>query len=172
MNNFTLREAFFVKIFTLADFRAVEKSGEFSQLMKFQARHKLLFMAANQTEMRRMGKLAANLEKLPFETVVKQYRQHLLQAFKNGLRPSNAVNVLMHALGYFKKELITGEKTFFLDLLERFRQRKAPLSAPVSVMKSWVVKYNVEYLAQQSFFEPYPEQLVTITDSGKGRDYL
>ena len=27
-----------------------------------------------------------------------------------------------------------------------------------------------DYLARQAFFEPYPVELVEITDSGKGRD--
>jgi uncharacterized protein YbgA (DUF1722 family) len=32
------------------------------------------------------------------------------------------------------------------------------------------VRFEREYLSQQTFFEPYPEELVSVVDSGKGRD--
>jgi uncharacterized protein YbgA (DUF1722 family) len=38
------------------------------------------------------------------------------------------------------------------------------------VLESWVIKYGEEYLARQTFFEPYPGALMDISDSGKGRD--
>jgi uncharacterized protein YbgA (DUF1722 family) len=39
----------------------------------------------------------------------------------------------------------------------------------VGIMKSHIVRFQEPYLAGQNFFDPYPEDLVTITDSGKGR---
>jgi len=76
----------------------------------------------------------------------------------------------MHALGYFKEGLNSEEKAFFLDSLQRYRTGKVPLSVPVGILRSWVVRFREPYLAQQALFQPYPEQLIEIADSGKGRD--
>jgi uncharacterized protein YbgA (DUF1722 family) len=42
-----------------------------------------------------------------------------------------------------------------------------PLSTLIGMMMSWIVRFENDYLAQQTFFQPYPEPLITITDSGK-----
>jgi uncharacterized protein YbbK (DUF523 family) len=57
-----IREHFLTKLFTLASFREVKKSGKVKDLVKFQADNKYLFTAYNQTALRILGKLAANQE--------------------------------------------------------------------------------------------------------------
>jgi uncharacterized protein YbgA (DUF1722 family) len=44
------------------------------------------------------------------------------------------------------------------------------LSVPVGIVESYIVRFDQAYLREQRFFQPYPEELVNITDSGKGRD--
>ena len=34
---------------------------------------------------------------------------------------------------------------------------------------AWIVRYENAYLMAQTFFAPYPEELVKVADSGKGR---
>lgn len=171
LTNFRIRENFFTQIFTLARFRAVKASNSMSELVKFQAENKLLFMAYNQKEMRLMGKIVANHEKHPFATVIADYEPHLLQALARPARYGSNINVLMHALGYFSKNLTNEEKAFFLDALEEYRNGKLPLSVPNNLLRSWIIRFGSDYLAQQSFFTPFPKELVEITDSGKGRKF-
>ena len=78
----------------------------------------------------------------------------------------------MHALGYFSRQLRSREKAHFLDLLEQYREAKIPLSAVIAVVRSWIMRFDTEYLENQIYFEPYPAELVEITDSGKGRGKL
>jgi uncharacterized protein YbgA (DUF1722 family) len=76
----------------------------------------------------------------------------------------------MHAGGYFSKQLSAAERKFFLEALDDYRDGKIPLSAVLTIVKSWIARFGQTYLASQTFFEPYPLGLVEITDSGKGRD--
>ena len=55
-------------------------------------------------------------------------------------------------------------------MLERYRPGSLPLGAVIGVMKSWIIRFDVDYLQQQTFFDPYPEELLELSDSGKGRD--
>lgn len=168
--NFRIREHFLTRIFALAAFRQVRASRSMKHLVQFQAENKLLLMAYSQKEMRIMGRLVANLEKRPPGEVVEAYYGHLKAALAAAPRYTSAINVLMHALGYFSEGLAPKEKAFFLRTLEDYRKAKIPLSVPAGIARSYVVRFDVDYLMQQTFFQPYPEQLVEITDSGKGRD--
>jgi uncharacterized protein YbgA (DUF1722 family) len=50
-----------------------------------------------------------------------------------------------------------------------FRQGRALLSSLQMLLFDWILRYDQEYLAEQSFFAPYPQELFYLKDSGKGR---
>jgi uncharacterized protein YbgA (DUF1722 family) len=102
--------------------------------------------------------------------VVEAYRIHLQIALSRAPRRNSAINVLMHALGYVSANLAPREKSFFLDTLDDFRNAHLPLSVPSGLVRSWIVRFDVTYLADQYFFEPFPHELVEVLDSGKGRE--
>lgn len=169
LTNFRIREHFLTKLYVVSSFRALKNGGRMRDLVQFQAENKYLLMAYNQKEMRVLGRIIANLDKLPFDDVVMQYEEHLYRAFARAPRYNSNINVLMHGMGYFSKGLSSKERAFFLDQLEQYRAGKLPLSVPVGLLRSWIIRFENEYLAQQTFFEPYPLALVEISDSGKGR---
>lgn len=170
LTNFTIREHFLTRIFALARLRQVVQAGAMRDLVAFQARHKLLLMAYNQTELRALGRIVANPQKRPFADAAAEYQAHFRKALLRAPRTGAIINVLMHALGYFSESLSAREKAFFLDSLERYRARKIPLSAVTAILRSWIVRFENAYLADQVFFDPYPEALAEVTDSGKGRE--
>ncbi len=169
LRNFRLREHFLTKLFTLAAFRHLKASGSMRDVVQFHAENKLLLMAYHQQELRILGRIVANPQKRPLGEVFMDYEAHLAAAFAHPSRYLSNINVLMHVLGFFSKELSSKEKAFFLDALERYRAEKVPLSVPLNLARSWVVRFEQEYLGHQTFFQPYPETLIEITDSGKGR---
>jgi len=79
------------------------------------------------------------------------------------------INVLLHAFGGFKEVLSKEEKKFFLDSIEEYRDERIPLSTLLYILKTWSLRFENSYLMDQRFMEPYPRELVEITDSGKGR---
>lgn len=121
-----------------------------------------------------MGRMIANADAATHEQVVREYRDELTTALSRPPRPASNINVLMHALGYFSDELSAVEKAQFLDTLESYRADRAPLSAPQSVIGSWIARFDVEYLRDQTYFAPYPRELVRLTPVRRktGRDVL
>jgi uncharacterized protein YbgA (DUF1722 family)/uncharacterized protein YbbK (DUF523 family) len=170
LSNFRIREHLLTRVFTLAAFRDMAAERSMRRLVEFQAANKLLLMAYNQKEMRILGRIVANAAKLPIGTVLEDYGRHLRLALAVIPKYTSCINVLMHALGYFSEELSSGEKAFFLGSLEEYRRQKLPLSVPVGIVKSYIVRFDEAYLREQRFFQPYPGDLVNLTDSGKGRD--
>jgi len=171
ITNFRIREHFLTKVFTLAAFREVAATGAMKELVGFQARNKLLLMSYSQTELKELGRIVANQAHHPWAQVTEDYRVHLLKALARPPRRTSAVNVAQHAFGYVSRDLSPAERGYFLDVLEKYRAGRQPLSVPVGLLGAWVTRFGVDYLADQSFFAPYPEALVEITDSGKGRDF-
>ncbi len=56
-------------------------------------------------------------------------------------------------------------------MIHKYAEKKIPLSSLLAILKSWTLRFDEKYLLRQTYFEPYPEALVEISDSGKGRDY-
>jgi uncharacterized protein YbgA (DUF1722 family)/uncharacterized protein YbbK (DUF523 family) len=171
LTNFRIREHFLTRLFLLAGFRELKRDPSMKELVRFQGENKYLLMAYNQKELRVLGRIVANREKKPPEQVFADYESHLWNAFARPAREGSHINVLMHAMGHFSERLSSGEKSFFLNALEEYRDERVPLSVPLNLLKSWAVRFEDDYLMHQSFIEPYPEGLMEITDSGKGRDF-
>lgn len=167
--NYRLRHHFLTKLFALARLREVEKRGRMRDLVAFQARHKLLLMAHHQTRMRALGRLVANAARRPFADLVREYRIEFGAALVRPARVPSVVNVLEHAYGYVSKRISAREKRLYTRELRRYRSSRIPLGGVVALVYSWAVRFEVDYLLGQVFFEPYPEGLMSVSDSGKGR---
>ena len=71
----------------------------------------------------------------------------------------------MHIFGYFKNELSSEEKVYFLELLDKYREGIIPISGVNMVLKSWSLRIKNEYLINQSYFQPFPKELVILNES-------
>ncbi|HUV86882.1 MAG TPA: DUF523 and DUF1722 domain-containing protein [bacterium] len=168
LKNLRLREHFLTKLFAFASFREIKASASPNDLVQFHAKNKLLLMAYNQTRMRTLGRVVAGAGRERLADAVAAYEENFYAAFARPPRYTAGINALMHGLGHFSKQLSHAEKAFFLDELESYRAGHVPLSVPLNVLRGYVVRFGDEYLARQTFFSPYPEELTTLADSGKG----
>lgn len=159
LRNFNIREHFLTKLYTLASFREVENEASVSALIEFHTVNKLLLAAYSQRELKILGNIVANRERLDFADQSRLYREHLGLALKKPMRTTAKANVLMHSFGYFSDELSQEEKAHFLQSMVRFRNKKIPSSALMAMLQSWIARFGEDYLARQTFFEPFPEGL-------------
>jgi uncharacterized protein YbgA (DUF1722 family)/uncharacterized protein YbbK (DUF523 family) len=172
--NLRIREHFLTKLFTLASFRIVKKSGKIRELVRFHSENKYLLTAYNQKELRVLGKIAANQEEKSFQDILKDYETHLHFALARTPSVGAYRNVMLKIMGYFSHQLSKDEKSLLLDSVEKYRAGRLPLSADLSILRAWIVRFNQEYLSTQSLLEPYPEQLTEIESSfseGGGKNY-
>lgn len=170
LTNFRIREHFLTRLFTNARFREVKRVGSMAALVKFHTQNKHLLLAYHEEAMRRLGRIAANPDRKPVSDVLSAYEDTLAQATSKMSKLGPNINVLQHAFGYVSEQLSPGERELFLETLDRYRSRRIPLSAVTQLLRAWIVRFEVEYLANQTYFQPYPEVLVSLSDSGKGRD--
>jgi len=170
LKNFGIREHFLTRLFAISSFRKVKESRSMKEMVRFHSENKYLLMAYEQETMRVLGRIVANLDKKNLDELISDYEKHLSEALSEEPKYTSNINVLMHGMGYFSEQISSSEKAFFLDSLDRYREGRIPLSVPLNVLRSFIIRFQENYLMQQTFFEPYPEELVEISDSGKGRD--
>lgn len=170
LHNYRIRDHFLGKLFVNAGFRRVKESNLLSELVRFHNKNKLLIMANSQKYLKILGKLILNNEDKPIEVILEEYEKNLKLAFKKISRYTNNINVLMFALGYFSDNITKGERELILDSLERYREGKLTVNTPMLLIKSYAVRFNINYLLEQTYFNPYPEGLISLEDSGKVND--
>ncbi len=82
-----------------------------------------------------------------------------MEALKLKTTPRKNSNVLMHMMGYFKKELTSDEKQELLEIIRLYREAYLPLIAPITLMNHYVRKYEQPYLSKQTYLRPHPIEL-------------
>ncbi len=163
LRNLKIRENFLTKLYTLASFRKMKNSGILKELINFHTNNKYLLMTYNQENTRKLGRIIANPDKMDINELISEYKAIFRDTMLNEPDIKSNINILMHAMGYFRKELNHTEKSFFLDSIEKYRNGIYPLLVCQNILKAWIIRFENEYLHKQTFFEPYPEELIEIT---------
>lgn len=165
LTNFDIREAFFYKIFTLAEFD--KDVQHMNDLVKFHTRHKYAMMSYQPKKMTELGQILANASKKTFKEDRERYKQKLYDTLLDIPSVGRNINTLTHIYGYFKNELTENEKKHYFDLIEKYRDKKIPYSTPLMLIQSWSNRFNQDYLINQSILNPFPSELLDLYDSGK-----
>ncbi|MCC7573404.1 MAG: DUF523 and DUF1722 domain-containing protein [Candidatus Methanofastidiosum sp.] len=162
--NSRIKQHFLTKIYSLRRFREVKKTMSKKDLVEYQSYNKLLFGAYSQKETKEIGRIVANMDKYPLEKIFQNYEAHLFTLFSKPPKCPPNINILLHGFGYISKNLNKKEKEFFLETIDKYRNGNVSLSVPTNILKSWVLRFDEKYLENQSFFEPYPDELLSVED--------
>ena len=126
LNDRQVRAGFLTKIFTLADFREIKKSGRAARLARYHAENKLLFLTYHQETMREMGRIVANHENHAFGEVASSYEDALSRLLSHTPARASYVNALAHAMGAFFRKNQPGRKESLSRYARRIPRGKNP----------------------------------------------
>lgn len=167
LTNLIIREHFFTKLYAIFNFKKMAQNKSMKKLADYHAKNKYLYFVYNQTLKNKLGLIVANHEKLETNIVLDNYFNEMVKLFLNLPSKKNYINAYQHIFGYFSNFASKEEKVFILQLMEKYRNGKIDKSAIASILKGYSIKYNIEYLLGQTIFEPFPEELLSLNDSGK-----
>lgn len=160
LNDPKLRELFIENIFTYQRWRAlVDDSPEMKHLIDFHTRNKMLILSHSQEIYRQMGKLVAQGKAMGMTALLDEYERMLFKALKLKTTAKKNINVLHHALGFFKKDLDPDEKQEMLEIIDRYRNGYVPLIVPMTLISHYVKKYDKAWLKDQTYLNPHPFEL-------------
>ncbi|PKL74978.1 MAG: DUF1722 domain-containing protein [Candidatus Melainabacteria bacterium HGW-Melainabacteria-1] len=161
LNDADLRENFIERVFAYArleEFLA-SKPG-IGSLVEFHTAHKLLVMSHSVTIYRELGALVAQAKGMGRDELFTRYRALFMKAMALQATDKKNANVLMHIMGYFKKQLSAGEKAELLELIGQYSAHLVPLVVPMTMIRHYVRKYEESYLAGQIYLSPHPAELM------------
>lgn len=155
-----LRESFIERVFVMQRWRALcEERRSVGRLVEFHTRHKLLVLAHSPQVYREMGRLVAGGKALRPVELYDRYLALLVRALSTRATVRKHVNVLQHAMGYFKKDLTPGDKAELLEAIERYGAGHVPLVVPLTLIGHYVRVHEQGYLAAQAYLQPHPIEL-------------
>ncbi|RTE87324.1 MULTISPECIES: DUF523 and DUF1722 domain-containing protein [Gammaproteobacteria] len=158
LNDPFLRENFILRVFIYADWQGLTRPLTKKALLDFHTRHKLLLLAHNQPLYRQIGHELAQTHQIT-ERFENEYISRVMEALSKPASRKNHTNVMQHVQGYFKNYLSEVEKEELAELILQYRKGIEPLSSPLTLLKHYQKIYPNDYLASQSYFNPYPQQL-------------
>lgn len=156
-----LRENFVGRICALHEFNQMWQRGlTRAQLIAFHSRYKLLMLAHSQEKYRELGPFVALMSQWEsLEAFAFEYRNRMMELLSQPASRRNHTNVLMHAQGYFRRQLSSPQRQELAELIDRYRCGVQPLLAPITMLKHYMSQYPHPWLTQQRYFDPYPEAL-------------
>ena len=161
LNDPDVRENFIERVFSYRRWKGLllEKPN-LGLLVAFHARHKLQVMAHSPSLYREMSALVAYGKEMKRTELLQRYEGLFMKALALHATVKKNTNVLMHIMGYFKRELSHAEKQELLGVIGRYHERLVPLIVPLTLLKHYATKYDQQYLQHQVYLSPHPAELM------------
>ena len=161
LNDPCIRENFIERVFSYRRWKNfLRGTPNIRGLVEFHTGYKLMMMAHSPVIYREMGVLVAHGKDLQLPELLQRYEQLFMKGLAFHATAKKNTNVLMHIMGYFKKQLSAGEKAELLETITQYHDQLVPLIVPLTLLKHYVTKYDQSYLKQQLYLSPHPAELM------------
>ena len=160
LRNPLIRENFIEQVFTLKRWRDTRaRRSCVGNVVDFHSQNKLVLMAHSPKHLKQMGAMTAQGKGMGCSLLYLEYEKLLLEALRLKTTIKKHYNVMLHMLGYFRKDLSADEKQELLEVMGHYKERLVPLVVPLTLFRHYVRKYDQPYLEQQSYLNPHPVEL-------------
>lgn len=156
-----IREHFIERVFCYHRWRALSLDAPTRQaVVRFHTIHKYLLMAHAAAPYRALGRLVAQAHRYRPMDLVGQYGLLFMKALAEMTTKRKQANVFHHLVGHLKGRLKSHERAELDAAIHDYHQGAVPLIVPLTLVKYFVAKYEIEYVGAQTFLNPYPEELM------------
>jgi len=161
LNDDRLRDNFIVRVFAYHRLQQLFKAGlNRGAVVAFHASHKYLLLAHSPKHYKQLGPLVAAVKKYSPSEFRDQYMALFMEGLSVLATPKKNVNVLQHILGFLKSHLTPEEKKDIIGVIEDYHQELVPLIVPITLIKHYLNKFDVEYIKDQVYLNPHPKELM------------
>ena len=162
LRNYIIRDEFLTKIFTINNLKCSQ------DLKEFHKNNKLLLKSYDENCISELDDLIN--KELDDEKNIQLYKSKTQKILNNQRSKSSKLKTIKNIFESYNDKVNEKEKKYNEELLDLYRNEKIPFSALLTAIKIYALRFNEEEILNQTFFNPYPKDLVNVMDSGKGRD--
>ena len=160
LRNYSIRDNFFTRIFLINNLKDSNNIREFHN-------NNLLLLKSYDEDL--TNEVSDIFNKNKIEENIHQYKEKILNIVSNQRNKDNKISIIINIFEKYKSRLNEEEIAMFNDLITSYQNQKIPFSTLGVVIKMYATRFKDRDVLSQTFFCPYPENLINITDSGKGR---
>ena len=160
LKNYNIRDNFFTRIFFINNLKNNKNIIEF---------HKNNLLLLKSYDEESTNEVSDILNENRMEDQVHQYKEKVLNIVSNQRKKENKLSIIIKVFKKYKNMLNEEEINMFNGLIESYENQRIPFSTLEVVIKMYATRFKDKDILNQTFFYPYPENLINITDSGKGR---
>ena len=160
LKNYNIRDNFFTRIFFINNLKNNKNIIEF---------HKNNLLLLKSYDEESTNEVSDILNENRMEDQVHQYKEKVLNIVSNQRKKENKLSIIIKVFEKYKNMLNEEEINMFNGLIESYETQRIPFSTLEVVIKMYATRFKDKDILNQTFFYPYPENLINITDSGKGR---
>jgi uncharacterized protein YbgA (DUF1722 family)/uncharacterized protein YbbK (DUF523 family) len=128
-------------------------------LQKFHTRHKLTLLSHSPRASNALGRLVAEANKISRRELKTRYESEFMRILSVIATRGKNANVLQHAAGYFKKIIDNDSRRELSDCIADYREGIVPLVVPLTLIRHYLRQYEIPYLSEQVYVNPYPKEL-------------
>ena len=161
LNDPRLRENFIERVFAyrrIRDFFARRWTA--GELVAFHTAHKLQLLAHSPRVYAELGRTVARAKAIDRDELREGYEREFMGAMAKVVTPARQANVLQHIAGYFRDHLDPDSRRELATLIDDYRRGLIPLIVPITLMRHYVRRFEIAYLAGQVYLEPHPKELM------------
>ena len=162
LKNYHIRDDFLTKIFTINNLKSEEN------IINFHNKNLLLLQSYNKEATDELIKII-NKENLNEEDI-NLYKTKVYDVLASKRDKNSKIDIAKYIFKKYKKDLNEDEINYFEELLNLYQNKKIPFSSIKVALQIYGLRFEDKDLLIQTFFNPYPENLISVTDSGKGRN--
>jgi len=162
LKNYHIRDDFLTKIFTINNLKSEES------IINFHNKNLLLLQSYNKEATDELIKII-NKENLNEEDI-NLYKTKVYDVLASKRDKNSKIDIAKYIFKKYKKYLNEDEINYFEELLNLYQNKKIAFSSIKVALQIYGLRFEDKDLLIQTFFNPYPENLISVTDSGKGRN--
>ncbi len=156
-----LRENWIERVFAYHDLRSLwATSWKVRGLIEFHTRYKLSLLAHSPSAYSSLGRLIGSSSAMERAALRDAYENGFMSGLSRIATPGRHANVLLHMVGYFKKQLDEAARGELLDSIDDYRRGLVPRIVPVTLVRHHARRLEVGYLLGQTYLNPHPKEIL------------
>lgn len=162
LKNYSIRENFLTKIYT------INRLKEADSITNFHNTNELLLKSYNEEKLNEISSIL--LKNKDEEEAIKIYKEGVYEILASKRNKQAKTDIIKNMFNIYKNNLCEEEIEVFRSLVNSYENEKVPFSSLALAIRMYAARFKDNNILNQTFFNPYPEELINISDSGKGRD--
>ncbi len=152
LNDLELKDNFIRRVFIYHDWQSRVRQGlTCHSFEEFHRIHKFTLLAHDQHCYRQLGKYVAGCTKKELKKRSECYIAEFMNALKNIPTVDQNINVIMHIMGFLKRDLTSTDKAELVRTMNKYRVGDVSREVPLTLISHHLKNYPNQYLSSQHY---------------------